>query len=53
MDVNDIASKLRRLLADGDLRDSLRRKSVHQASLFDWARTADETIHAYRVVADA
>jgi glycosyltransferase involved in cell wall biosynthesis len=49
--VNDIAFNLSRLLTDEDLRDSLCRKSVYQASLFEWGRTADETIHAYRMVA--
>jgi glycosyltransferase involved in cell wall biosynthesis len=43
-----IAASLRKLLTDANLRESLRQKSVHQASLFDWGITADATIHVYK-----
>jgi len=48
--IEDIAFHLERLLVDSELRQSLRERSIVQASLFDWARTADETIDAYQMV---
>jgi glycosyltransferase involved in cell wall biosynthesis len=47
--VEDIAFHLEQLLNDSELRDSLREKSIVQAALFNWARTAEETIRVYQM----
>jgi glycosyltransferase involved in cell wall biosynthesis len=43
----DIATGLRRLLADSTLRESLRNKSIARATCFSWRRTAQETFQVY------
>jgi glycosyltransferase involved in cell wall biosynthesis len=44
----DIALKMRMLLTDPALRESLRAKAILQAEKFNWVRTAHETIQVYR-----
>ena len=38
------------LLGNPDLRNALKIKSIEQASMFSWAKTAESTINAYRKV---
>lgn len=42
-DVDAIGDGLRRLVEDGELRDSLRKRGFNRASLFDWKHTAERT----------
>jgi glycosyltransferase involved in cell wall biosynthesis len=48
--VESISSALERLLSDNVLRDRLRTESITQAAKFTWAKTAEETLHAYQDV---
>jgi glycosyltransferase involved in cell wall biosynthesis len=41
------AERMGTLLADGDLREELRRKGRERARLFDWGRSAEETARAF------
>jgi len=41
------AERIAALLADGDLREELRRKGRERARLFDWGRSAEETARAF------
>lgn len=41
------AERIAMLLADGDLREELRRKGRERARLFDWGRSAEETARAF------
>lgn len=43
-----IATAIRRLLSDTELRDQLRQRSVVQAGRFSWRRTAQLTLEAYK-----
>jgi glycosyltransferase involved in cell wall biosynthesis len=45
------AERIAALLADGDLRDELRRKGRERARLFDWRRSAEATARALREAA--
>lgn len=45
-----IADALRRVCGDADLRAGLRRRGLAQATRFSWARTAQETLTAYRTL---
>ena len=47
-DVSDISDAINRLLTDAHLREELKRAGYRQASGFSWARTARETVDAYR-----
>lgn len=47
----EIASALRRVLADSDLRNVLRKKGIERAAAFSWNRTAAETLSVYRRIA--
>jgi glycosyltransferase involved in cell wall biosynthesis len=47
--VDDIALKMRMLLSDSAMRESLRAKAILQAAKFDWTRMAYETIQTYRL----
>jgi alpha-1,3-rhamnosyl/mannosyltransferase len=49
-DPKSIAAKLGALIADSNKIDSLREKSIHQASRFSWQQTAQKTIDIYRKV---
>jgi glycosyltransferase involved in cell wall biosynthesis len=48
--VESISLALERLLSDNVLRDRLRTESIAQAAKFTWAKTAEETLHAYQDV---
>jgi glycosyltransferase involved in cell wall biosynthesis len=50
LDVGAMAEALGRLVADGDLRDRLRRGGPERARQWDWARTADLTAAAYEEI---
>lgn len=47
-DVSAIATALRRLLDDGDLRAELRAAGIRQAARFTWRETAALTVDSYR-----
>jgi glycosyltransferase involved in cell wall biosynthesis len=44
------ADRISELLADGDLREEMRRKGRARARLFDWGRAAEETAGAFRAL---
>jgi glycosyltransferase involved in cell wall biosynthesis len=44
------ADRISELLADGDLREEMRRKGRERARLFDWGRAAAETAGAFRAL---
>jgi glycosyltransferase involved in cell wall biosynthesis len=46
----EIASAIERLLESNSLREELRRRSVAQAALFSWERTAQQTLDIYRTM---
>ena len=50
-DVGELADALRRLAADGALRDRLREAGPLHARRFTWERTASATLEAYRAAA--
>lgn len=47
-DVEEMATKLNRLLTDKPLRHELEKRGVAHAHQFTWTRTAQETAHVYR-----
>ena len=47
-DTSTIAAAIERILADAPLRERLRAAGPQQAATFTWARTADQTLSAYR-----
>lgn len=48
LDPNDIAEKLRLLASDTDFYRQTQSKSLARSALFDWAKTAQETINVYQ-----
>jgi len=50
-DVEAIASAMRRVLDDADLRESLRQRGWARAAQFSWEHTAQETLRIYRMLA--
>jgi glycosyltransferase involved in cell wall biosynthesis len=48
LDVDAIASAMDRVLSDQSLASTLRSRGVDRAAEFTWARTARETLDAYR-----
>lgn len=47
-DVEDIASGLRQLLTDPDLREEMRKQGLKRVESLSWSRTAGQTIEVYR-----
>jgi glycosyltransferase involved in cell wall biosynthesis len=45
---SDIAAAIRRLVADRELAERMRRAGREQAARFTWERTAEETVRSYR-----
>ncbi|GAB4477482.1 MAG: glycosyltransferase family 1 protein [Anaerolineae bacterium] len=52
-DVDSIADGLRRVLLDGEAAANLRERGLKRAALFQWSRTAGETLAIYRQVLEA
>jgi glycosyltransferase involved in cell wall biosynthesis len=50
LDVAALADAIRRVLADADLRETMRVTGLAQAARFSWERTARQTLAAYRAV---
>jgi glycosyltransferase involved in cell wall biosynthesis len=50
-DVDDIASAIKRVIADPGLRSSLRTQGLERAKLFDWQETARQTLAVYHKAA--
>jgi glycosyltransferase involved in cell wall biosynthesis len=50
-DVDDIASAIQRLIADSGLRTTLRAQGLERAKLFDWQKTARQTLAVYQKAA--
>ncbi len=50
-DEEAIRAAMRRILTDGALRESLRRRGLEQARRFSWRRTAEATLRLYRQLA--
>jgi alpha-1,3-rhamnosyl/mannosyltransferase len=50
-DAEALAAALHRVLSDAALRDDLAERSLARAGAFSWARTARQTLRAYREVA--
>jgi alpha-1,3-rhamnosyl/mannosyltransferase len=53
MDVRGLAQAIGGLLDDPVRRESLRRRGIAHAAEFTWARTANQTLDAYRRALDA
>lgn len=53
LDIEDIATALRRLLEDSTLRTDLSERGRRRAAAFTWQRAAAETVAVYRRVANA
>lgn len=51
MDVEDIASGIRRIVTDSNLRKTLRTRGLHRAQQFSWEETARRTANALVAVA--
>jgi glycosyltransferase involved in cell wall biosynthesis len=49
-DVDALADAMRRVLANADLAEDLRRRGLERAAAFAWERTARETVEVYREV---
>lgn len=50
-DVDDIASAMQQLIADPDLRKTLRSRGLERAKCFDWQETARQTLAVYQKAA--
>ena len=47
-DVEGWVQAITAILKDDSLRDDLRQRGLERAAMFDWARTAEETIQVYQ-----
>jgi glycosyltransferase involved in cell wall biosynthesis len=52
-DVEALAEAMRRVLANADLQQDLRRRGLERAAGFTWERTARETVQVYREVQES
>lgn len=48
LDVDDIAAKIKKVLLDKELRESLIEKGFIRIKNYDWRKTAEETLNLYR-----
>jgi glycosyltransferase involved in cell wall biosynthesis len=46
----DLSEAMRAVLADGEMRSTMRRQSLERATLFSWERAAADTLKVYREV---
>ena len=46
----DLSEAMRAVLADGEMRSTMRRQSLERAALFSWERAAADTLKVYREV---
>jgi glycosyltransferase involved in cell wall biosynthesis len=51
-DVDAIASAMQSVLTDSKLRSELKLKGLNRAEMFDWRKTARQTLEVYREAAD-
>lgn len=51
LDVNDIASAIKKVISNSNLRSQLRVKGFERAQLFDWQETARQTVAIYEKAA--
>jgi glycosyltransferase involved in cell wall biosynthesis len=52
-DVDDITAAIVKVISDSDFREQLRVKGLERASIFNWQKTARETLTIYRKAAQA
>lgn len=52
-DVEEMASAIRAVWTDGELRAEMREKGLTQAAKFSWARAAEETLAIYGAILDS